>query len=218
MKHSVLAIRLSFLVYSIIIFPFFYWNTPIHFLFIDSLLAYVPIEFYFLLRKASNENTRLIVGFLYVLFLPNNAYLLTDLIHLNRITFYTQSELIMTENPLSWLMFALVISGIFGLFLLGFQTEISLIHHLQKKNHWSTLRFFLVQTALFVIVSCGVFLGRFLRWNSTALFTHPDKLFASLGQLLSINACLFILFFSFIQVALYGILFLSNRLFSRTST
>lgn len=218
MKPTIWTIRLIFLIYILILFPFFYWNTPIRFLWIDSILAYVPIEFYFLLRKSHREKSGLLIGFLYVLFLPNNAYLLTDLIHLNRIPFYTQSELIMTENSFSWLMFALVISGILGLFLLGFQTELSIMHHLRKKNHWSTLQFFLMQTGLFFIVSCGVFLGRFLRWNSTALFTHPDQLIHSLSQLLSVKAGLFILFFSLIQLALYGILFISNQLFSRTAS
>lgn len=214
MTRSIRIIRLSFLIYISCVFFFYLFNMPIRFLFIDSLLAYFPVEIYFMMKRTSKKYLLWGLAPIYILFLPNNAYLLTDLIHLSRITFYTKSELIMTEDSLSWLMFSLVIIGVFSLIYAGFQTEFQLLTSVRKKNAWSRKFFIFVQTVLFFIISIGVFLGRFIRFNSISIFTETETVFRSFSNVFTMKSLIFIVLFTFVQFILYGVLIFGKSLFN----
>lgn len=205
LKHPITTIRILFISYICLVLFFFHANSPIRFLFIDSLLAYVPVELFFSLKKTKHPVLSVISTFLYLLFLPNNAYLLTDLIHLSRITFYTQAGPIMTENSLAWLMFTLVILGVSCLIYLGFQTEATLLNKISSTRALTKKTLFFSKLCLFVIVSVGVFLGRFVRFNSISLFTEPAKVLDSFTVLFSVQAFVFILLFSLIQWVLFAL-------------
>lgn len=198
-KRPILTIRILFILYIFVVFFFFHYDSPIRFLFIDSLLGYIPIELFFWLKKTKNKALVITLGFFYLLFLPNNAYLLTDLIHLSRITFYTQAGAIMTENSMAWLMFSLVILGIACLVYLGFQTETALLDEISWEKSLTKKQFLILKLLVFVVVSIGVFLGRFVRFNSISLFTEPTKVLQSFTALFSVQSFVFILLFSFVQ-------------------
>ncbi len=213
MKQPMTYLRIYFLIYCCLIFPFFYLNLPIHFLFIDSILAYVPIELFFLYQKNSKHNSALIVAFFYLIFLPNNLYLMTDLIHLNRINFYPLTSGIMTEKSIVWVMFTLLVIGILSLLMIGFKTEFVMLDKLRNTYQWSSIWVFIWYFLGFIVLSTGVFLGRFLRLNSIDLITEPSKIINTLGGLFSVKALIFIILFSIIQAVAYGTFKLSQALF-----
>lgn len=99
---------------------------------------------------------------LWLLFLPNAPYIITDLLHLK-----------ISTNKLLWLDI-LVISNfaISGLLLFLFSLldmEILLKKYTNKSK--------LIVIPLFFLNGFGVYLGRFLRYNSWELFQNPTPLF-----------------------------------------
>ncbi|EOT45506.1 MULTISPECIES: DUF1361 domain-containing protein [Enterococcus] len=196
-------IRLVMVVYLAVVAYFYLQRLPIRFLLLDSALGYVPIELYFWINWVKHKKSKLVLFLFYVLFLPNNAYLLTDLIHLSRIEFYPTSHVIMTDAIEVWLMYFLVVGGIFSLVALGFRSirgiwkRLSLRYDLTRTQQKSYL------VIMFILTSIGVFLGRFIRLNSVTLFSHPLKVLKTFQELVSLRAFFFIAMFTSLQVLLY---------------
>lgn len=96
----------------------------------------------------------------WLLFLPNAPYLITDLMHLRH-----------AKSSLSWLdpfmLFAFAWNGlIFGLLSMYQVFQI-------LSDKWNTT---VAKRLLFIVVflcGFGIYLGRFLRWNSWELFSDP---------------------------------------------
>ena len=101
---------------------------------------------------------------LWLLFLPNAPYILTDLIHLR-------------PHPVvpQWLMLAMLLScagtgTLFGyLSLLNVQAAVARLYG--AVAGWG------VAFAALMLCGFGIYLGRFLRWNSWDALTRPAKLF-----------------------------------------
>ena len=109
--------------------------------------------------------------FLWLLFLPNAPYLLTDLIHLRM------------RAPIPfWYDFMLLISFAWTGLLIGI---ISLyeIHRFIAKQ-WSGLAGWMVVIICIILTGIGVYIGRFLRWNSWDIVTHPMELIKDLFKIL----------------------------------
>lgn len=107
--------------------------------------------------------------FLWVLFLPNAPYILTDLFHL-------KNQKIM---PLwfDWLMIlAYGLTGLsFGIYSIKiFENIISKTVNILKRK--------LIISLLLFLVSFGVFIGRYLRWNSWDFISNPLPLFSDLAE------------------------------------
>lgn len=109
---------------------------------------------------------------LWLLFFPNAPYIITDLLHLR-------------PRPLVPLWFDLIMLLSFA--WVGLLLGIFSLLHLQqwvqarfRKNYDSFLAFTLIP-----LCSLGVFLGRFLRWNSWEVFSKPQILIADLYQLIT---------------------------------
>jgi uncharacterized membrane protein len=140
-------------------YGFYIWNT---------FLAIVPLIFSRILirqQKISIKVFLLIAGWL--LFFPNAPYIITDLIHFER-----------RESSLKWFDILLVTSATWNGLILGFasllQIELFLSVHLKIK--W-------VNSIVFVsLILCGygIYLGRFLRFNSWDIIVDPYFLFTTL--------------------------------------
>jgi uncharacterized membrane protein len=97
---------------------------------------------------------------LWLIFLPNSFYIVSDFIHLGDI-----GQLDVLSDAVMFLMFAL--NGL----LLGF-TSLYLIHRLLLKRLSRRASHSLVAVVL-LICSFAVYLGRDLRWNSWDAVLHP---------------------------------------------
>jgi uncharacterized membrane protein len=134
------------------VFLFLAWNL---------ILAWLPFLFAtaaFAVRR--NGLAAAGFGLLWLLFLPNGPYILTDLIHLRWI-----------EGAPFWYDLSMILCFSLAGLLLGL-TSLNLMQTLVRE------RFGRLPGWLFVIISMGlagygVYLGRFLRWNSWDALINP---------------------------------------------
>ncbi|MBK9300801.1 MAG: DUF1361 domain-containing protein [Bacteroidetes bacterium] len=138
----------------------------------NLFLAMIPcfISSY-LLHNSININ-RYVMGLLaatWLLFFPNAPYILTDLFHLNE-----------RNGMPKWFDLIMLLSFSWAGLLLGF---ISLFHieQLLLKKCSAVKTQVLIITMLFM-ASFGVYLGRFLRWNSWDIITTPHLILMDIAD------------------------------------
>jgi uncharacterized membrane protein len=106
----------------------------------------------------------------WLLFFPNAPYILTDLFHLKG----------RDDMPL-WFDTAILISFAWTGLMMGFISLMDIQKMITKKiGHWSWIPI----SAFIFIGSFGIYLGRFLRWNSWDIITHPKGLALDMLQIL----------------------------------
>jgi uncharacterized membrane protein len=141
---------------------------------------------------------------LWLLFFPNAPYILTDLQHLSHP--YGGAPIWFDMLLINWFAWTGLLLGIFSLFLMQDLVRRTL-------GRWAGWGFVLSVSAL---SGLGIYLGRFLRWNSWDLLLRPLDLLWELIQYAlnpSIQSLVFISvfssFFIFIYVTVYafGLLF-----------
>lgn len=150
-----------------ITFIFLLWNL---------FLAWLPVLFALLARwQRASRWGRWVWGGLWLLFFPNAPYLLTDLLHLGQIG----------SVPIWYDLIMLLTFALAGLFL-GF-ASLFWLHGLVAKtwNRWAGWLFVLVVLGL---SSFGVYIGRFLRWNSWDLLLNPTILLRDLADHLLVRS------------------------------
>ncbi|WP_425545363.1 DUF1361 domain-containing protein [Gangjinia marincola] len=130
----------------------------------NLILAYVPfvLSSYLLHREKASKLRTLILGLVWLAFLPNAPYILTDLIHLQLSTPFS-IEFILDASVI--VSFAL--TGIW-LYVLSVQ-QMKLVFKRHASARWLNLFFYLLP----FLVSFGVYLGRFLRFNSWDILVNP---------------------------------------------
>jgi uncharacterized membrane protein len=173
------------------------------FLIWNLFLAGLPLVFAFALKyltdlQNSNVVVRLMLFALWLLFLPNSPYIITDLVHLShkRVTPLWFDGSIVFSSALVGLMMGLI--------------SLYIIHQMIRPqlNHFTN---WIVLSLLIGLTSFGVYLGRVLRWNSWDLFTRPIHLFGSIYEsLFRFSAVSMTVVFScmlfFIYLMVYNIL------------
>lgn len=101
---------------------------------------------------------------IWLLFLPNSPYIITDLVHLN-----------LNSSNLMWLDMFLVFVFAFNGVLLGVLSMIDM-HLLVKERYDNRIaKYTLFQVC--ILSGYGIYLGRFLRFNSWDITTKPFVLF-----------------------------------------
>ena len=167
-----------------------YWFVPE-----NLLLAWLALFFgWVLVRQLQSSGWRnwrsLILTVLWLLFLPNAWYVMTDFIH------------VFDSGEISYLydiamITALTLTG----FLLGF-TSLFMVHRqlLKRLDIFSSA---LLIGAVILLTSFAIYLGRDLRWNTWDIFTNPsglmlnitDRLINPFGypRALNVTAILFVL-------------------------
>lgn len=136
----------------------------LHFLFLawNLLLAWIPYAISVLFNRIVHEQkwNQALVFFCWFIFFPNALYLLTDLIHLEN-----------ESNIPKWfdavLLFSASLLGLFLAFVSLFRVERYLILLFERKRAGMIVLFILF------FGSFGVYLGRFLRWNSWDIIRNP---------------------------------------------
>jgi len=153
---SLLLLTVRMLATETIFYAFLVWNL---------FLAAIP--FIITTYLASHQRSSLIkLGFwfsIWLLFLPNAPYIVTDLMHLqwNNHGYLWLDVLVVTS--FAW-------NGLILCFLSLLDMHDILVKHLSKRK-----AFVSIIVALF-LCGFGIYLGRFLRWNSWDIIQHPDLL------------------------------------------
>ena len=167
------------------------------FLIWNLFLAWLPLGIAYLVgdmwRQRYIGRRGVIVGVgIWLLFFPNAPYLITDLIHLKA----APDHLIWYDALMS---FSFALSGL----LTGLYSLLK-VHRLVEKIWNSLIAWFTVSGSL-VLSSYGVYLGRFGRWNSWDIVTHPFSLVRySVSNLHDPLAIKLTVAFSFAMLVIYS--------------
>jgi uncharacterized membrane protein len=142
------------------------------FLLWNLFLAWIPFQLSITLTESANSN-KLYKYFLllsWLLFFPNALYIITDLIHLDE----SKGDVPVWYDAI--LLFTCSVTGLIMAFASLYQVEIFL-----KKNISSRHTGKLVMAAIF-LGSFGVYVGRFLRWNSWNIVTKPQTMLLDISS------------------------------------
>ncbi len=144
---------------------FYSGNIGFVFLIWNLFLAYIPLYIsYFLQKQGTGRHLENVSVFLiWLLILPNAPYLVTDLIHFG----------IRHDVPRWFDLFLLFTYALCGL-LLGVCSMIMMLEYLSK--YYSKTIVSMLLPTISIACGYGVYIGRFLRWNSWSIVTHPLKL------------------------------------------
>jgi uncharacterized membrane protein len=196
-QKSVIAITIFAVILNIlrviiwgkVSFVYILWN---------MFLAFIPFLISSLLLSLSKEGklnkiTFIVGGILWLLFIPNAPYIITDFIHLGEIR----------TVPVLYDTMLLFSSAIVGL-ILGFHS----LSHVEEiiKTKCSKITTSIFMAVIILLISFGIYLGRFLRFNSWDIFVNHTSLSKNIWEIISQAAvhlevyCYTLLFFSFLYI------------------
>jgi uncharacterized membrane protein len=141
------------------------------FLLWNLFLAWIPFQLSISLTVNQHANKWIRYGLLacWLLFFPNALYIITDLIHLenlgDKVPVWFDAILLFTSS----------LTGLIMAFVSLYQVELFLRRNLRTKHINKLL------VATLFLGSFGVYLGRFLRWNSWDIVANPVSLFFEIG-------------------------------------
>ncbi|HEX4342004.1 MAG TPA: DUF1361 domain-containing protein [Verrucomicrobiae bacterium] len=154
-----------------LIFARVFWTGHLRygFLAVNLFLAWLPLVFAMLachcFRDPKKPGWRFISwSAVWLLFFPNSAYIFTDLIHL---TTHYSTHL--------WLDFILILSCAFTGLVVGF-VSLYLMQAVVVKMYGRLVSWFFVFSVT-ALSGFGIYLGRFLRFNSWDIIVHPNDLY-----------------------------------------
>lgn len=166
-RINVLLIFMTLFCFSLSAFRYYISETKV-FLFLNwnLFLAWIPLlltTVIFAFRIKSRISLVLIVA-AWILFFPNSPYILTDLFHLK----------VRNTVPV-WYDLIVILSYAWTGLICGFIS----LDDIEKRLSWYYSRNVINGIVVFFlfISSFGVYLGRFLRWNSWDILNNPLGLF-----------------------------------------
>jgi len=171
-KLLIVSSLFSFLLLSIkiiatedFVFLFLPWNL---------FLAFIP---YYLVKRLMNNTgwieSRLkffLIFLLWLLFIPNSFYILTDLYHLE-----------LSKDSPRWFDLTMIFSFAWNGMLLGILSvrKMEMVAGLFLKNR--NILFFLYPVMW--LIALGIYIGRYLRFNSWDVLMNPFSLFTEIGEM-----------------------------------
>jgi uncharacterized membrane protein len=183
-------------------------TTEYAFLIWNLFLAWIPLGMAYMVSFAKKRRYVLITvpfaAALWLLFFPNAPYILTDFQHLGRP--HTGMPIWFDMLLINWFAWTGLLLGVFSLFMM---------HDIVRRMLGRIAGWGFVITVS-ALSGLGIYMGRFLRWNSWDLLFRPLELLQELIQYAlnpSMQSIVFIsifsAFFTFIYITLYafGLLF-----------
>jgi uncharacterized membrane protein len=141
----------------------------------NLFLAFVP---FFISRwmtahqRALKSKIKLVaLVFFWIIFMPNSFYIVTDLFHLNNF-----------DNKHSWFDLTLILSFSWNGILFGV-LSIQKMEMLLKKRLDKSISF-LALCAVMWLNAFGIYIGRYLRFNSWDIFINPFSFLSEIGNLI----------------------------------
>lgn len=135
-------------------FGFLIWNL---------FLAYVPYVISLLIKnkmKNSSKYKLIVLLFIWLLFWPNAPYIITDFIHLHHV----KANIIWLDI---FILFAFSTTGL----LLAILSLFDIYKIIKQKWNLKFANYFSISATF--LCGFGIYLGRFLRFNSWDIFTSP---------------------------------------------
>jgi uncharacterized membrane protein len=139
------------------------------FLLWNLILAVLPLVFSSLLSLKTSLPWRFAAATFWILFFPNAPYIITDFIHLQHL-----------RGAPPWFD-ALMLTSCAGTGLAFGYASVMQVHHLLHRAQL-ILTGHIVILATFFLAGFGIYLGRFLRWNSMDILQSPFLLFSDIAD------------------------------------
>ena len=137
----------------------------------NLFLAFVPLGVAWYVQHRNthlNSISKFALLVLWLLFLPNAPYVITDVIHLS-------------YSPSNWFIYDGITIGVFALLSLyfGFQSliEVRKLFKTEIAETWLNA----LTVGVLILCGFGIYLGRVVRFNSWDLITNPLDLFSTIG-------------------------------------
>jgi uncharacterized membrane protein len=144
------------------------WSNSFNYVFLlwNLLLAYIPVVLSKWMYQNKTINQWQIIKWVaficWLVFLPNAPYIITDLMHLHY-----------NHNAPKYFDIVLV-------FVCAFTGLVFYIVSIMQMERWwkkqTQLHLFWLYVATFFLTSFGIYLGRYMRFNSWELLTHPSEI------------------------------------------
>lgn len=134
----------------------------------NLFLALIPILFYYLFFNLKKNWARITSFFAWLLFLPNALYLVTDFLHLRNVG----PEWVLWYDGMM----------IFAYSLLGILSFAFTTHFISKK----VFKLAYLHSVGFIsfLSAFGIYLGRYIRWNTWDIVTRPFSLFENIFNII----------------------------------
>ena len=136
----------------------------------NLFLAWIPYGISLLLKERQSLPFKLIIISAWLLFFPNAPYIITDLLHLR-----ARPPVPLWYDMLT--IFAFAWTGLIFGFLSLIRVQKILI------REWGVTVGHLLTGGAFLLAGLGIYIGRFLRWNSWDIVTRPFHLIADLATI-----------------------------------
>ena len=147
-------------------FFFLIWN-----LFLAWIPYWISLSLEYFGKHTSSGILIAALLFLWLLFFPNAPYILTDLLHLRH------------RQPIPfWYDLMVFIAFAWTGLMLGLASLYEV--HLFLRKRWSKAASWLFIIIVLPLSGLGIFIGRYLRWNSWDILTDPLGLFQDLAAIL----------------------------------
>ncbi|MCK8480151.1 DUF1361 domain-containing protein [Psychroserpens algicola] len=194
MALSIILLMIRMKIHQSFYLLFLVWNL---------FLAIIPYAITTSLTSASklNKLTLFISFAVWLLFLPNAPYIVTDLLHLTR-----------TNQHFLWLDILVIMSFAFNGLILFF-LSLSDMEHLLKR-YLNPKIISPMMLSIFGLTALGIYLGRFLRYNSWEILHNPLHIFSDIYDIIfqpHIEAWVFtVTFASFLAITYWLLKAFSN--------
>lgn len=164
---TLLLILMASFCFSLSIFRYYISETKVFFFLNWNLfLAWIPfiISSFLLIFKIKSKISLIVAVAVWIVFFPNSPYILTDLFHLK------------TRNSIPiWYDLVVILSYAWTGLFCGFVSLMDIEKLLSVYFKKSIINF--ITVSFLFLTSFGVYLGRFLRWNSWDVLSNPFGLF-----------------------------------------
>lgn len=164
-KLQLLLLLFSSYCLTLVVFRGYFTSSYFYLFLIWNLtLAYIPFCITSIIKRVNLKGLGFVLVFMiWLLFLPNASYIITDIFHLKK-----QTNMPVWFDLLLILSFAL--NGLLLFFLSVYDMHKHLLTIISSKLTW----FITISTLL--LSGFGIYLGRFLRWNSWDIISNPKLL------------------------------------------
>ncbi len=197
-----LAVASAFMVAMHAVRPWIVSGVSQDWLVFNLVLAWIPfvlsLVVYDRVKAGRRGAATVAIGGTWVLFLPNAPYIVTDLIHLPE----------WGGQPL-WYDATMYIGFAWTGLMLGL-VSLYLVHR-AVRTAWGATAGWTVAGSAAVLTGVGIYLGRFLRWNSWDIVTQPTAVVGDLARIVvnplgtpAAITAIFAAFFAVMYLAMYA--------------
>ena len=169
-KTTNLIILLGIYAIALIVFRVFYTKSGFYlFLIWNLFLAIIPFLITNYLKRKNSKSLLFLLFPIWLLFLPNAPYIITDLVHLQQGTlmpFWFDLLLVLTFSVNGMILF---FNSLYDMFTLI------------KEKYSSSISWIITSLSIF-LSGFGIYLGRYLRFNSWDIIQNPLQLIKTVFQ------------------------------------